>query len=265
MATAQKTKDQINFLKVGARNSSAEKLKRKNLGGRGVIDNLPSHLKGRTVRQFSPHHCENYSEYLYQRGLMIAQIHRERSKEANELKRKAEVNGLSFIPQINNRSRELARDRAPLLDRTSDLIEKDRQQVLSRRSRSYRKSSAITQSTTKKAKQKRKARVVLDPEDHDNFFRKNIEWLQHKENKIDFLQTEKKRREEIEDLRSMVPIKFSDDPLYQFDDPAYEDMYRKATQVEADRGLAKVAKRLGFEEDEDISIHDDDKVLAVEG
>lgn len=265
---AEQTKFQGNYHRVGSREKSAAKIQkksRKTYGKKDPMDNLPSHLKGRTVRQFSPKHCENYSEYLYQRGLMIDQVHRERSKEAQTLREKQEVKGLSFVPKINDHSRDIVRDRAPLFDRTAEMIEKTRQEYIGRRSRSYRKHKQCTQSTTKKPRYKTKVKVVLDPEDYDNFFRKNLEWLQYRDNKREFLQSEKKRKEEIEDLRSMVPIKYADDPEYQFDEPAYEDMYRKATYMDDDRGLVKVSKKINFDDDAEITINEDDREAVLPG
>lgn len=262
LAKAKQTQSQANFLKTGSRFKSAEKVRKKNYQKKAIIDQLPSHLKGRTVRHFSPKHCENYSQYLYQRGLMIDQVHRERSKEALAIREKEEVKGLSFVPKINEKSREIAKSRPPLLDRTAENLEKSREEMIRMRSRSYRKHQQCVQSTTKKQKPKKKFKEVLDPEDYDNFFKKNMEWLKHRENKIEFLQSEKKRKEEIEELRSMVPAKHIDDAEYQFDDPLYEDMYRRALFVEQDRGLARVSKKLHFAEDEEIFIHEDNKSLA---
>lgn len=237
---------------------SLEKIRKQKMSAKkDIFDKLPSHLKGRTVRHFSPKHCENYSQYLYQRGLMIDQVHRERSKEAAEIRIKEISKDCSFAPKLNERSREIAQSRIPLLDRTVENLERSRLQMIGSRSKSYKKHGTCTLSTSKKHRAKPKVKEVIDPEDYDNFFKKNIEWLHHKESKIEYLQSEKKRKAEIEELRSMVPPKYAEDPEYQFDEPMYEDMYRKAVFVEPDRGLARVSKKLNFADDEEIIIHED--------
>lgn len=203
------------------------------------------------MRNLSRNHCENYSEYLYQRGLMINKLHRQKSKEAEREKHKIDL-GYAYRPQINEFSKHLVKDRLPLMDRTTEIIEQKRSRILQESSRSYKKHGM----TSPKKSKNHKPRVVLDPEDYDNFFRKNIEWLNHKENKREILQIEQKRRRETQDRISMVPDKFTNSPDYFIDDPLYEDLYSQTLKQESDRGIARVAMRLDFKKSEDGDIDD---------
>lgn len=209
---------------------------------------LPKKVNEKDIRRMSPNHCENYSDYLYQRGLMIDKLHKQKAREAERAKTKEEQ-GFAYKPKINEFSKALTRDRVPMMERTVADIENKKNRALQERSKSYKKQIH----TSPRKSRKRKLKVVLDPEDYDNFFRKNIEWLHHKENKREMLHTEKKRRQETEDRRSMVPDKFVNSPDYFIDDPLYEDLYNQALKHEPDRGIARVAKRLEFggEENDD--------------
>lgn len=206
-----------------------------------ALDKIQRVVLPKEIRQLSPQHCESYSEYLYQRGLMIEKLHRQRTAAAEENKTK----GYDFQPKINSKSRELTKSRKPLKERTTDLIEAQRLVMLRNRSKSYKKLCPGT--SPKKAKKPKKQKLILDPEDYDNFYKKNIAWLEHKENKREFLLTQKKRKEDSREKLTMVPLKYQNTFYSETEEPFYEDLYNLALfRDDKSRGLARVAKRLKF-------------------
>lgn len=192
----------------------------------------PSKLNGAAPRNLSkdlasaksrlPNSSENvqgpsdpsYCDILYQRGMEKYQLHAERAEEKRQADLSFEMREATFKPQINKQSAKMSRHIRPLRERTDEKVSFLRDKCLKDRSASYRvggKASALKDRRNYEdlsnewgpedfshAKNKKKYRVVLDPQDNNNFYKKNMEWLNLKNEKISYLQSVKKNKEEHE-------------------------------------------------------------------
>lgn len=163
------------------------------------LDEINKKLKDEAVdlkRQQSQAYELSRFEFLYRQAMMQERIKREKIKEAERIRNEDELKDASFMPDINKRSLLLARDVPTLKDRTAELIENDRLRNIDQRNSSFKKVSRDLSTNKKAVGSKSSKKTVLDPEDYGNFFNKNMEWLHHKMNKIDYLQSEKKKKED---------------------------------------------------------------------
>lgn len=216
--------------------------------------------------------------YLYRQAMMQERIRIEKIKEATRIKEKMEIADASFTPEINKTSRSLAKKNKPLMERTAEKIEKERLQKINQRNAIEPGSGARMYpgfSPTPKPRAKSTIKKeVLDPEDYDNFFKKNIEWLNFKREKIDFLQSEKKRMEEkvFEDecgkyqKQQKDKENGADDSLYSL----YKHISKKKIpDIKNIEKEVRVRRRLYFEgedqQHEDHTLDNEDNGITAEG
>ncbi len=163
------------------------------------LDEINKKLKDEAVdlkRQQSQAYELSRFEFLYRQAMMQERIKREKIKEAERIRNEDELKDAPFMPDINKRSVLLAQNTPTLKDRTAELIENDRLRNIDQRNSSYKKLSRDLSTNKKVAASKSSKKTVLDPEDYGNFFNKNMEWLNHKMSKLDYLQSEKKKKED---------------------------------------------------------------------
>lgn len=188
---------------------------------------------------------------------------RERSKEAIEIKKKMEVEGVTSKPQINENSQKIIKNHVSIIQKTdyAMALKKHQQRLKEQEEAEYQKNKRSYDLSGNSSMKKQKAREVLDPEDYENFFHKNIEWLKHRESKIEYLQSEKKRKQEFEDKMLMTPwyklpsgsVKTSSKNK-EYEEDRMDRIYKNATLKEKSRpedeeaAAQSIMRKLNFED-----------------
>ena len=233
------------------------------------LDEINKKLKEEAIdlkRQQSQAYELSRFEFLYRQAMMQERIKREKIKEAERIRNEDELKDAPFMPDINKKSLQLARDIPTLKDRTAELIENDRLRNIDQRNSSFKKMSRDLSTNKKVVASKSSKKTVLDPEDYCNFFNKNMEWLNHKMGKLDYLQSEKKKKEDSDYHKDCGRYQRryrgtgdANDSL----DSYYEHCKQSSLAHPEDNDLGTVQKKLTFldeaEEPEEQSAHTSDK------
>jgi hypothetical protein len=224
------------------------------------LDEIKKKLKDEAVdlkRQQSQAYELSRFEALYRQAMMQERIKREKIKEAERIRNEDELRNASFTPGINKRSLLLAQNIPTLKDRTAELIENDRLRNIDQRNSSYKKMSRDLSTGKKAVASKSSKKTVLDPEDYSNFFNKNMEWLNHKMNKLDYLQSEKKKKEESDYFhdcgRYQRRYKGSSDQNDTLN--SYYEHFRQHKFADLEDSLETIEKKLTFLEDPEEEDH----------
>lgn len=156
-------------------------------------------------------------EYLYRRGIMRYQLIKEMLEKNIAEKEKQDLEGATFTPHINDNSRKLAAKNGSLLSRIdyNARMRKRLDKTLAYRrqpgndrdpyGKDYLREierEAVTSPPPARPRSAIKAR--LDPMQNDNFFKKNMQWLRDRADKINWLQEIKERQAEDKEKKEMI-------------------------------------------------------------
>ena len=182
------------------------------------LDRLDSKYKRYGAGQMHPENYKDRCEYLYHKGMYTEEMRASRAREAQKIKELEQMKGATFNPSINPKSQEIMEnsDIPGLEERTKQYIDQHKHQLNVRdksgqrvgpltgyyqREIMCRDSRVDTQPAGRSVSKKKK--VVLAPEDWDNFYKKTKEWWKHKENKRELLEGMRKREEELLDAHEL--------------------------------------------------------------
>lgn len=202
----QKKKE--DFLKA-RKDRTSSSIKKKVI--RNELDRLDSKYKRYGPGMMSPENYKDRFEYLYHKGMQMQEMKAVKSREAQKIKENDQMRGATFNPEINPKSQEIAdKSELPgLEERTQQYVDRRRHSIQNRGKHTLplgpntdeyqveilcRDSKADVSPIRRQASTSKKRKVVLAPEDWDNFYKKTSEWYQHKQKKKEWLEDQLKKR-----------------------------------------------------------------------